>query len=54
MANGETLGEEIARTMLVAEMLAEGLVEKERETLIYRQGKHTFMVELKLFEVTGE
>lgn len=47
-----TAREIAARSQIVGEMIAEGIVERDNEVLTYSVGEHEFMVEVKVFDVT--
>lgn len=46
--------EQLARAQVISEMVAEGVVTREDDTLISTIGNRRFMVEVKTFDVTEE
>lgn len=51
-----TTQEDLVRTQLVAEMVAEGILERDGEVLMIpaeRSATHAFMVEVKVLDVTN-
>ncbi len=46
--------EDAARTLVIAEMVAEGIVWQEDGVLVLQNASHRFMVEVKVLDCTAE
>lgn len=46
-----TTHEHLANMEVRAEMIAEGIVKRDGETLVYRRGNRVFMIETRAFEI---